>query len=203
MPVAAAIPYIASAVSIVGGIRNMRNSGSAGQASQEGAAAADPFAQYRDQFAGQLISRFPDLVNLDPNAVRNDPAYQFEKEEGEGAINNMASSQGLLRSGNRLMDLSKFASGLAAKYSQNRLDNQLKVGNFLAMLSGASTGSPGAAGSILAGGANAGTNLFNMGLDQIGGGLSTFGRAIKPGSTPVNYTPGNPGYTGTGYGSDY
>lgn len=46
----------------------------------------------------------------------NDPAFQFEMEQGTNAISHNAAARGLASSGNVLKDLTRFGQGLAATY---------------------------------------------------------------------------------------
>jgi hypothetical protein len=47
---------------------------------------------------------------------KNDPAFQFEMDQGKNAINNSFSARGLGSSGNALKELTKYGTGLAATH---------------------------------------------------------------------------------------
>ena len=191
------LPAIASAVTIGAGVNSIVQSrtGTGAQAGADAAAASDPFSGEREQYQIMLQQMFPDLLKADPSAIEADPAYQFEKEQGVGAINDMASAGGLLRSGNRLTDLAKFSSGLASKYTQQQFNNKLSVASLLSRLAGADSGSPGAAGNAILAGQNRDISLLNNGVNSITGAMSTFARGVQPwangpGTDPITVTPG-------------
>jgi hypothetical protein len=56
----------------------------------------------------------------------NDPAFQFEMEQGANAINHNAAARGLASSGNVLKDLTKYGQGLAATYYNDAFDRYIK-----------------------------------------------------------------------------
>lgn len=181
----AVLPIIASVVGIAGGVNSLRNSRGARQAGSDAAAASDPFAGERGQYQDMLAQMLESLITPpDLSDVENDPGYQFERDEGLGAITNMASAGGLLRSGNRMQDMARFASNLAHTRSQARANatwgRQMNVANLLSILAGAQSGSPGAAGAAILSGENMGSSNFNSGINAILGGLSTFPGAGKP-----------------------
>lgn len=62
-----------------------------------------------------------DLSNIGPFSFtlgdwQNDPGFKFQMQQGTEAINNAASSRGMLQSGNTLKDLTAFGQGLANTY---------------------------------------------------------------------------------------
>ncbi len=107
---------------------------------------ADPFGQYRQQFAQRLIDLYKD-----PSSIENTPGYQFRRDQGEQAIERQAAKRGYFRSPNMLFDLSKFNSGLAQQAYNQEIQN-------LMALSGANQ-SGGTAGQILAGSATRSNNM--------------------------------------------
>jgi hypothetical protein len=56
-------------------------------------------------------------------AFENNPGYQFQKQQGDDAINAAAAASGKNFSGNQLIDLSKFNQGLAGTTYQNYVNN--------------------------------------------------------------------------------
>lgn len=58
---------------------------------------------------------YPDFTPPDPSTIANDPAYQFESQQMQQAVQNAASSTGLLSTGGTLTDLMKYQQGLAAE----------------------------------------------------------------------------------------
>lgn len=105
---------------------------------QQGAAAADPFAGERGNYQNQLKN----LMSGDFTA--NDPSYKARFEGGQQALERSAAAKGMIGSGNVLQELQKYGQGMASQEFQNQY-------NRLVPLTGATTGSPGAAGNILAG----------------------------------------------------
>lgn len=57
---------------------------------------------------------------------RNDPAFNFEMEQGRNAIQNSAAARGGVVSGNVLQDLTKFGTGLASTYYDQAFQRALK-----------------------------------------------------------------------------
>lgn len=111
------------------------------QAGKDAAAASDPFAPRRAAYADQL-----DRLMANPGDLASSPIYKFAQEQGINAIDRAAAAKGQLNSGNRLAELVKFGTGLAGQQFGQQAD-------LLALLSGAKTGSPSAAGNALLSGA--------------------------------------------------
>lgn len=105
---------------------------------QQGAAAADPFSGERGQYQNQLKN----IMSGDFTA--NDPSYKFRFDQGQQALERSAAAKGQIGSGNVLQALQKYGQDMASQEFQNQY-------NRLVPLTGATTGSPGAAGNILAG----------------------------------------------------
>ncbi len=61
--------------------------------------------------------------NFDPNDVTNNPAYKFQLQQGQKAIQNSAASRGMLMSGSTLKSLDNYSQGLAST-SEQALYNQ-------------------------------------------------------------------------------
>lgn len=74
----------------------------------------DPYLQLGEKGAGQLSS-FLDSPFKAPTIedVRNTPGYQFQLEQGIGALDKSAAARGNLFSGTQGTELEKFAGGLA------------------------------------------------------------------------------------------
>jgi hypothetical protein len=108
---------------------------------QNAAALADPFATQRPQYQQMLQG-----LLTDPNSFKKDPGYQFALSEGQQGIERQANAlYGGGGAGALLPELAKYTEGYAAQNYDQRI-NQLMT------LSGATTGSPGTAGQLLAGG---------------------------------------------------
>jgi hypothetical protein len=125
---------------------------------------SDPFGPQRGQYQTQLNS-----LMSDPNSITQSPAYQFRLNQGIGAIDAGAAAKGMLGSGNRMMELEQFGQGLASQ----EYDNQF---NRLALLSGATTGSPAAAGSNLMEGLRTGYQMDQNRTSDIGRSLGMLGQ---------------------------
>lgn len=137
---------------------------------------ADPWAQYRDQFAKQIT---PDFVNslLDPTGaqMKNDPGYKFALSQGIGAINAGDAAQGTLRSGNRGVELAQFGEGLASQYQKQYFDEGMSKLGMFANLGGVNSSSPAEAGRDIISGFTGATNLQNSGLNGLFGGAGASG----------------------------
>jgi hypothetical protein len=96
-----------------------------GKAGEAAAANADPFAQYRPQYANALAE-----LQRNPASVQNTPGYRFAFDQGQQALERSAAAKGMLGSGNVLAELQKYGQGMA----ENQLNNER---NFLAKASGA------------------------------------------------------------------
>lgn len=183
---------IASVISIGAGINSIvqsnRDQQGGGGATDDAARAADPFGPFRSQYAQELGVAYNDLNRFDPNAIKQDPAYQFQLEQGLGAIDKGAAAAGMLGSGTRLLDLEKFGSGLASNFADRQFQRKMSILQMLGGFSGATTGSPAAAANaITAGNANA-QNGLNNGLGNVMSGLGGLSR--------TNWSGGG-GYGGT------
>ena len=99
---------------------------------------ADPFGPYRGQYADALSSLYKN-----PSQITTIPAYQFRLNQGLDAINRNAAAKGYLGSGNRLMELMRYGQD----YGSQEFDREIAR---LSGLSGATTGSPAAAGQLQA-----------------------------------------------------
>lgn len=100
---------------------------------------ADPFWQQRGQYQTQLS----DLMK-NPGSMTSSPMYQFALDQGMNAVNRTAAAKGMLGSGGRLAELTKFGQGLASQQFY-------PMANLLGGFAGANAGSPGTALSSLVG----------------------------------------------------
>lgn len=125
-------------------ISNLYGSQAAGSqfAGLEAANLADPFRNERGAYQNHLRT-----LMANPGSIASSPTYQFAFDQGMDAINRRAAATGRANSGNVLGELTRFGQGLAGQQFFNQA-------NLLALLSGATTGSPAAAGSLYQGGIN-------------------------------------------------
>lgn len=88
-----------------------------GQAGQQAQRYADPFGQYRPQYANALAQ-----MQSNPSSVANTPGYQFTQDQAMNQIGRSAAAQGYLGSGNVLTALQDRASGIASQQFNNERD---------------------------------------------------------------------------------
>lgn len=197
--------FIATIATVVGAgstlynaYRGSRSNGAQGSnTGPQAAAAADPFGQFREGFGQQLSSGFGGLTRFDPSQIQNDPAYQFQMQQGTDAINKGDAASGMLGSGNRGIELEKYGQGLASNFTQQQFGRNMSILQMLGQFSGATTGNPGAAGQAYTqGGQNAfnngQTNQTNLGygLNQLPALGKTIGNWFNGGGQYQNYNPG-------------
>jgi hypothetical protein len=183
---------IAAVIGIAGGVNSIYQSNKskpgAGGATDDAARAADPFGQFRTGFGQQLTGQFGSLTNPNPQDIANDPNYQFQLQQGMGAVNKGAAASGMLGSGTRLLDLQKMGQGLASNFEDKQWGRNMSILQMLGQFSGATTGSPGgAANAMMQGNANS-QNQLNGGLGNIMSGLGGLSRS--------NWSLGNMGGSG-------
>lgn len=144
------------------------------KAAKEGkkaAGLADPFSSYRPAFAGKLAELY-----ADPSKLSTMPGYQFRLQEGLSAIDRGASRAGNLGSGRRLLELQRYGQNLASQEFGDEMQR-------LMQLSGATTGSPGAAGQLRLEGAGQQIGQYQQGISDI---FRTLGQGQQqPVSTPT------------------
>lgn len=145
---------LSGAWNVYSGIQGMNNADKLGKMAESMAGRADPFAQYRPEFAAQLAA-----LMRDPSRVTSMPGYQTGLE----AVQRSMASQGYTGSGNMMAEL--------AKYGGNFFGQEV---NRLAGLSGANV-NPAASAQMYT---DATMNsmmgqMSSMGL--IGGGLRQWG----------------------------
>lgn len=112
----------------------------------EAARLADPFGNERKQYQNKLKT----LVD-DPGSFSSSPFYKFAYDQGLNALQR----KGSVRSGNKLAALMKYGQGMASQA-------YFPQANLLSTLSGATTGSPAAAGLSVAGAFERSQNLANL-----------------------------------------
>jgi len=92
-------------------------------------------AQYQQaqaqQKAQQVYTTAGNKLNAllqNPSSITDTPGYKFAYNQGLEAVNRTAAAKGMLGSGNRLYDLTKFGQGLASQTYNNTIS---QLGNFL------------------------------------------------------------------------
>lgn len=75
-----------------------------------------------NRFATGLTSAEGRLSSLldDPNAVQQSAAYKFRVGQGQEALNRQLAAKGMLNSGNRLMELTKYGQDMASQEYENQ-----------------------------------------------------------------------------------
>lgn len=183
---------VASVVSIAGGINGIvqsnKKQNNAGTP-QDAAQAADPFGPLRSLYGQELGLQYGNLQRFDPNDVTKDPEYQFQLEQGMGAINKGAAASGMLGSGTRMMDLQKYGQGLASSFADRSYNRKASLLQMLGQFSGATTGSPSGAANALMQGQNNAYNQNRQGMGDIISGLGGLGRGLN-GQQPRPYMGG-------------
>jgi len=71
------------------------------------------FSGYQNQLQGLLS---------DPSKIQQTAGYQFQKGQGEEAINRSAAAKGMLGSGNVLAELAKYGQGMASQEYGNQVN---------------------------------------------------------------------------------
>jgi len=181
------LAVVASVVSIGTGINGIiqsnKKQNNAGTP-QDAAQAADPFGPLRSLYGQELGLQYGNLQRFDPNDVTGDPEYQFQLEQGMGAINKGAAASGMLGSGTRLMDLQKYGQGLASSFADRSYNRKASLLQMLGGFSGATTGSPAGAANALMQGQNNAYNQQRQGLGDIVSGLGGLGRGLNQAPRP-------------------
>lgn len=176
------INVIGAVVGIAGGINNIvqsnKKQNNAGSP-QDAAQAADPFGPLRSLYGQELGLQYGNLQRFDPNDVTGDPEYQFQLEQGMGAINKGAAASGMLGSGTRMMDLQKYGQGLASSFADRSYNRKASLLQMLGQFSGATTGSPAAASNALTNGQNAAYGQNRQGWGDVMSGLGGLSRGFN------------------------
>ena len=177
--------WAGAAIGAMDAFGNAKAGKKAGKAAQSAVGIADPFAPYRGQYAQSLSSLY-----ANPSQITTLPAYQFRLNQGLDAINRNAAAKGYLGSGNRLMELMRYGQD----YGSQEFDREIAR---LSGLSGATTGSPAAAGQLQA--QYAGTivdnyrntaGAFGSAAEKLGGAIGgLFGQKTPQQSLSNSYQP--------------
>ena len=83
--------------------------------------------QYQDT-AAQYRTRLNTLMD-NPDSIANTGAYKFAFNQGNEAVNRNLAAKGLLKSGNRLAELTKFGQGLASQQYGAEFDRMANLTN--------------------------------------------------------------------------
>lgn len=78
--------------------------------------------------AGAYRTRLNSLMN-NPDSIANTGAYKFAFNQGNEAVNRNLAAKGLLKSGNRLAELTKFGQGLASQQYGAEFDRMANLTN--------------------------------------------------------------------------
>lgn len=171
----------ASAVGIASGVSNLMggDSGSGGGANSAtpGGSVYDPFASQRPQYQNQLQT-----LMQNPGSFASSPAYQFAFGQGLDAVNRTEAAKGMLGSGNRLYDLTKYGQGLAGQ-------QYFQQAGLLSNLSGSGSG-----GFNIAGG-----GTTQQGWNALGQGLGGLQNTVNDPNSMLNSWLGG---GSTGFGTD-
>jgi len=106
---------------------------------EKAAGRADPFMEHRGPSGDMLMN-----LMTNPGSFNLTPGAQFTMQQGTENLTRSNAAKGLLGSGNILADIMRFGEGVASQDYYNTVDR-------LMPMSGATTGSPAAAGSITSG----------------------------------------------------
>lgn len=121
---------------------------------------ADPFMNEREGYQNQLRT-----LMSNPGEFSSSPFYKFAYDQGLNALQR----KGNVRSGNKLAELVKYGQGMASQA-------YFPQANLLATLSGATTGSPAAAGLAVSGAFNRSQDQKSLGkYSELSGGQMTAG----------------------------
>lgn len=162
----------------------------------EAARLADPFGNERKQYQNKLRT----LVD-DPGSFSSSPFYKFAYDQGLNALQR----KGSVRSGNKLAELMRYGQGMASQA-------YFPQANLLSTLSGATTGSPAAAGLAVSGAFERSQNQANLAaalkaMKGAQGNQSAQMAPFNPAGTPMPSRPAAGGYGGSSLGpirqSDY
>ena len=178
----------ASVVGIAGGINSLTGGGitnalgmgpsqSAQGAAQQASNLSDPFQGSRGMYGQQLNS----LMQGGPQAMQqlqSTPGYQFQMQQGLGAIQSNAGATGQLGSGTTDRNLINYSSGLASQQYGNYF-------NQLAQLSGANWNSGPNAGNAIQQGQATGNSQTMGGLSTLTSGLAGLQGVSNPFASPT------------------
>ncbi len=178
----------AAAVGIASGLSSLFGGGDSGPSPSTGTTAGgtvyDPFAQYRQQFGGQLAA----MMSPGAQFTTSDPSYAFRYNQGLEAVNRSLGAQHLLGSGNRLYELMNYGQGAASQEFGNQF-------NRLASLAGTSQTMGSSYGGLQAKQQQGGWDALAQGLSSMVGGVGGYGST----GTVFNPTGFGTGVGGSGY----
>lgn len=182
--ITAVLPYVGAATSVYSAYKGSHSTANAGA---NAAAAADPFAQYRDNYATQLPGMIDQLKNFNGDSFKNDPMFTFARDQGVKQSDLTFARSGMLRSGNRVIGAQQSAENTAGKFYNDRFAQLLGLTNLTGNFAGANTGQPGTAGQLLYNSNQDSQSQFNNGLNSLISGA----RSINWGSLFGNPSAGN------------
>ena len=164
-----------------------------GVGSSGAASAADPFGSQRGTYQ-TLLAQMMTPGGFTPD----DPSYKWRFDQGMDAVNRGTAAGGGVNSGGRLQALEAYGSGMASTEFQNQFTR-------LAQLSGATSGSPGTAGQILAGqqagqqaNASAAGNTIGKAVAGWGQQLATGMGGAGGSAQPAPWQPADPSFNQPG-----
>lgn len=210
------MPWMAAATmgsAVIGGIANGGAQDQSAHNAQLAAQYADPFHQYRSQYAPLLnnlmgVGSGPGGGSVSALAsLQNRPSYQFRYNQGLQALNSSLAARGMLGSGNRLAALTNYGQD----YASNEYNNEY---NRLAGLSGASSGQMGAAGQSFGNISQQGVGYGVQSSADMAKGLGAFGGYMSgnggggggtgsyggTGSSGGSWNTGGSGFSNSGLG---
>lgn len=113
--------------------------GGSGSASSSSGGGGNPFGvptmETSNRFEAGLSdaeSRLKSLLD-DPDSIKQTGAYKFRVKQGEDALQRQLGARGLLNSGNRLMELTKYGQDMGSQEYENQFG---RLGNLLGNYSG-------------------------------------------------------------------
>ncbi len=113
--------------------------GGSGSASSSSGGAANPFGvptmETGNRFEAGLSDAEARLKSLldDPDSIKQTGAYKFRVKQGEDALQRQLGARGMLNSGNRLMELTKYGQDMGSQEYENQFG---RLGNLLTNYSG-------------------------------------------------------------------
>ncbi len=145
------------------------------------------------QYAAKGVATPADLTNV----VQNLPGYQFQMQQGTNAIQNLASSKGMLNSGALLQQLNEFGQGQASTYYNNYLNQLQSLAGYGAGATQQATGGAANLGNQVAG------QYSNLGQDQANAYLAAGQAQASSYLTPLANQQTNIQQIGGGGGSGW
>lgn len=175
--VAAAAAVVGAGTAVYSASQAHKGTSIAQETANTAADRADPAAAQRPFYQQWLTQNWDRLSSLNPAEIMKDPSFRFLQENGMRDINNKASSDGTLRSGTVLEDMSKFNQDLSSTYMDKQFARNMSLMGQLGNFSGLNIGNPGVAGQVTMQGGLAGQQLYNNGINQLGGAFGALSRA--------------------------